>query len=99
MAIEKFTLRVCDICHKPDDVLRCRVDVAGRRGTHADLCSACRKPLERVVDRITEARPGITRVAELPLVSEADIARMGTPAKRRKRPTITAAAGEGTTTP
>jgi len=98
MAIQKFTLRVCDTCSKPDDVRRCRIDIEGRRGTHADLCAACRKPLERTIERINEHRVPVTRVSELPVVSEADIARMGQPVKPRRKRALAVVPPEGTTT-
>jgi hypothetical protein len=86
MAIQKFTVRVCDICRKPDDVLRCRLSIEGQRGRHADLCGSCRKPVDRTIERIDANRPTIVRVAELPMVTEADLAKSS-----RRRPTFTAA--------
>lgn len=66
---------VCDACGRErDPLLKARITLEGSRGMYADLCSECKKPLEKVLDRVAGHRgKGRVSVAELPLVDPDDV--------------------------
>lgn len=54
--MRKVVIRSCDICESENDVKRVRIDIEGRTGRHAEFCALCRKPLERLMNRLDEKR-------------------------------------------
>lgn len=62
---------VCDSCGRTRDPLfKTRITLEGTKGVYADLCTECRKPLDKVIASITatRGRPRVS-ISELPMVN------------------------------
>ena len=84
MATRIIKQKVCDMCGAEQDVRAYRVGVVGDgKGTAPDLCAEHAKPLEEVMAAVPSKRPASGLRKPPKVKSEAEVAKLRKPTRRR----------------